>query len=51
MGTRLIRVDDEVYAAVLMARGKLEAATGGWVPIGRACAFLVALSQMGRVTA
>ena len=51
MGTRQIRVDKEVYAVVLAARHKLEAMTGRTVAMGRACAFLVALSQMGAATA
>ena len=51
MGTRLIRVDNEVYAAVLAARHKLEAITGRTVAMGRTVAFLLALSQMGAVSA
>ncbi len=47
MGTRLIRVDDDVYAVVLATRHKLEAATGRTVSMGGAVAFLAALTQVG----
>jgi hypothetical protein len=39
MGTRLIRVDNEVYAMTLEARHKVEAATGKVVSMGSAVAF------------
>ena len=51
MAAEMIRVDAEVYATVLAARQQLEAATGHKVPIYKALGFLVALSQMGAVTA
>ena len=40
----MIRVDSEVYAQLLACRGLLERATGRHVPIGRAVAFILALS-------
>jgi hypothetical protein len=51
MAAEMIRVDTEVYARVLAARQQLEVATGHKVPIYRALAFLVGLSQMGAATA
>jgi len=45
MGSRLIRVDQEVYDYLLAAKHRLEIATGKIVPIGIACAFLAALGE------
>jgi hypothetical protein len=45
MGSRVIRVDAEVYARVLEAKARLEAATGRVQSMGDTVAFLVAMSM------
>jgi hypothetical protein len=44
MASRTIRVDEEVYAAILAAKRRLEVATGQIVTVGKTVAFLVALA-------
>ena len=44
--TITIRVDEEIYGVLLEARHRLEMATGKAVSVGKACAFLVALSAV-----
>jgi len=46
--TITIRVDEEIYGVLLEARHRLEMATGKAVSVGKACAFLVALSAAER---
>ena len=48
MASRTIRVDEEVYGVLLEAKHRLEMATGKAVSVGKACAFLVALSAAER---
>ncbi len=43
-GSRVMRVDHEVYGRLLEVKHRLEMATGKVVSISRTCAFLVALS-------
>jgi hypothetical protein len=45
MGSRVIRVDAEVYAKILEVKARLEAATGRVQSIGDTVAFLVAMSM------
>ena len=42
MASRTIRVDEEVYAAMLAAKQRLQVATGQEVTVGKTVAFLVA---------
>jgi hypothetical protein len=50
MGSRVIRVDAEVYARVLEAKARLEAATGRVQSMGDTVAFLVAMSAPSNPT-
>jgi hypothetical protein len=45
MGSRVIRVDAEVYARILEVKAKLEAATGRVLSMVDTVAFLVAMSM------
>jgi hypothetical protein len=46
MSSRIIRVDAEVYAKILEATARLEAATGKMQSVGAAVGFLVAMSEL-----
>jgi hypothetical protein len=45
MGSRVIRVDTEVYAKILEVKARLEASTAKVCSLGDTLAFLVAMSE------